>query len=79
MAVRVDPLPSAGTRILRRRQVEALTGWARSTIYQGMAEGRFPKPIHLGPRSVGWLASEIEGWVQARIAESRPATGEVRR
>jgi prophage regulatory protein len=62
----------SATRILRRRQVEAITGWARSTIYQGVAEGRFPRPIRLGGRSVGWLADEVEQWIQARIAESRP-------
>jgi prophage regulatory protein len=61
------------TRLLRRRQVETLTGLKRSTIYEGMARGHFPKPIHLGPRSVGWLANEIEDWIAARIAESRPA------
>lgn len=61
-------------RILRRRQVETQTGLARSTLYQLIAEGSFPKQIHLGPRSVGWLASEVEGWLAARIAESRTAT-----
>lgn len=61
------------TRLLRRRQVEALTGLKRSTIYQRLAEGTFPKQIRLGPRSVGWLASEIDGWIAARVAESRPA------
>jgi prophage regulatory protein len=60
-------------RILRRKQVELLVGLSRSSIYQRVAEGTFPKQIHLGPRSVGWLASEVEAWVQARIAESRPA------
>jgi prophage regulatory protein len=62
------------TRLLRRRQVESRTGLKRSTIYQRLAEGTFPKQIRLGPRSVGWLASEVEAWVQARIAESRPAS-----
>jgi len=61
------------TRLLRRRQVETLTGLKRSTIYEGMARGHFPKPIHLGPRSVGWLANEIEDWIVARVVESRPA------
>jgi prophage regulatory protein len=66
------------TRILRRRQVEAITGWARSTIYQGIADGRFPRPIRLGGRSVGWLADEVEQWLQDRISESRPGNARVR-
>jgi prophage regulatory protein len=62
-----------GVRILRRRQVEALIGLRRSAIYAAIKAGTFPTPIKLGPRSVGWLSSEIEGWLAARIAESRPA------
>jgi prophage regulatory protein len=61
------------TRLLRRRQVEALTGLKRSTIYQRLAEGTFPKQIRLGPRSVGWLASEVDSWIAERVAQSRPA------
>ena len=61
------------TRLLRRRQVEAATGFRRSTIYERMARGQFPRQIRLGARSVAWVASEIEDWIAARIAESRPA------
>jgi prophage regulatory protein len=60
--------------VLRRKAVETMTGLARSTIYERMASGGFPRPIHLGPRSVGWLANEIEDWIAARVAESRPET-----
>jgi prophage regulatory protein len=60
-------------QVLRRRAVETMTGLARSTIYERMASGGFPRPIHLGPRSVGWLANEIEDWIVARVAESRAA------
>jgi prophage regulatory protein len=34
-----------------------------------MSDGRFPKPIPLGERSVGWIESEIIAWQKARIAE----------
>jgi prophage regulatory protein len=46
-----------------------LTGVPTSTWYDLQAKGLAPKPIHLGPRSVGWLISELEGWVQRRRAE----------
>ena len=58
--------------ILRRPQVEARTGLSRSTIYQRMQDGTFPKPISLGTKSVGWLASEIDAWIAERIQISRP-------
>jgi prophage regulatory protein len=61
------------TRILRRREVQALVGLARSTIYQAVAAGTFPAPIHLTQRSVGWVAAEVEAWIAARVAESRAA------
>ena len=46
--------------ILRRGQVEREVGLKRSTIYQRMQEGTFPRPIRLGERAVGWRASDIE-------------------
>jgi prophage regulatory protein len=56
-------------RILRRPAVEATTGLSRSTIYQHMQDGIFPKPIRLGPKAVGWLEHEVIAWIEARTAE----------
>jgi prophage regulatory protein len=61
-------------KILRRPQVEEQTGLKRSHIYALMAEGRFPKPVPLGPKARGWLSEEIAGWVEQRVAE-RDAQG----
>ncbi|MCL5272697.1 MAG: AlpA family transcriptional regulator [Gammaproteobacteria bacterium] len=58
--------------ILRRKQVESRTGLSRSTIYARIAAGTFPSPIDLGGgRAVGWIATEIDTWIQERIHESR--------
>jgi prophage regulatory protein len=54
---------------LRRPQVERATGLHRSSIYERMAAGTFPKPIPLGGRAVGWLQSEIAAWLEKRKAE----------
>ncbi|ABE31206.1 prophage CP4-57 regulatory family protein [Paraburkholderia xenovorans LB400] len=54
-----DSIQVAGA-ILRRRQVEQLVGLSRSTIYQRMRDGTFPRAISLGGRMVGWRVSEIE-------------------
>lgn len=59
--------------ILRRKQVEARTGLARSTIYQYMKDGVFPKAVQLGPRAVGWVESDISAWISQRIAAVDPA------
>ncbi|MBB2931998.1 helix-turn-helix transcriptional regulator [Paraburkholderia silvatlantica] len=45
--------------ILRRKQVEQIVGLSRSTIYQRMKDGTFPRAISLGGRMVGWRTSDI--------------------
>lgn len=54
--------------ILRRKTVEGLTGYSRSTIYLRIAQGLFPKPVSLGARAVGWPAAEVAALNAARIA-----------
>ncbi|WP_367394985.1 helix-turn-helix transcriptional regulator [Cupriavidus sp. Agwp_2] len=58
-------------RILRIKQVMEITGLAKPTIYLHMKQGTFPKQIKLGPKAAGWLASEIQTWINCRIAASR--------
>ena len=62
----------ATTKFLRLPEVLIRTGKSRSTIYQGVTNGTFPRPVKLGPRAVGWLESEIEAHNQACIDASRP-------
>jgi prophage regulatory protein len=54
--------------ILRLPAVKAETGAPRSTIYLRIQQGLWPRPVRLGPRSVGWPASEIAAINAARIA-----------
>ena len=63
------------TKVLRLPCVKDRTGLARSTIYAHMAADSFPHPIQLGPRCVGWLESDIEDWLDARICRSRQGQG----
>ena len=53
-------------RFLRVREVLEMTGMSRSFIYAQMAEGTFPKQIHLGPSpSSGMSARWSSGWKTA--------------
>jgi prophage regulatory protein len=61
-------------KILRRKQVESRIGLSRSTIYERIKAGTFPAPISLGAKSVGWIESEIEGWLSAQIEKSRKSS-----
>ncbi len=58
-------------RFLRLPEVMARTGLSRSTIYVRLDQGRFPSPVSLGGRAVGWIEAEIDEWMRNRIAESR--------
>ena len=60
-------------RLLRRRDVEEITGLSRSSIYRLMQEDQFPRPVKVGSSAVRWRESDITAWL-----ESRPVTrGEV--
>lgn len=65
--------PHPPLRIIRRHDVEDLTGLSRSTIYLKISRGEFPKPIALGARAVGWVAAEIEDWLVNQVERSRNA------
>ncbi len=58
-------------KIIRLPEVKARTGLSRSTIYRFIKEEKFPAPVILGARSVGWLESRIDEWIAARIEASR--------
>ena len=58
-------------RFLRLPEVLARTGLSRSTIYVRLDQGRFPRPVSLGARAVGWIEAEVDEWIRDRIDESR--------
>lgn len=61
-----EKITSIPDRILRRTEVEARTGLARSTIYDMVSKGEFPEPIRLTASSVGWVSAEIDDWLLSR-------------
>jgi prophage regulatory protein len=61
--------------ILRFPRVkERVGGLSKSWIYQEITKGRFPTPIKLGGRAVGWLQSEVDAWLSDRIERTRRPT-----
>tara|TARA_B100000780_G_scaffold262269_1_gene215274 strand:+ start:1245 stop:1436 length:192 start_codon:yes stop_codon:yes gene_type:complete len=56
---------------LKRPEIEYRTGLKRSTIYDKMKAGTFPKPVKLGARAVAWLEPEIDAWIKERISQRR--------
>lgn len=66
--MQMSEIPSK-ERFLRLSDVKERTGLSRSTIYLSISKGSFPQNVNLGPRCVGWLESEIDAWIQARIEQ----------
>jgi prophage regulatory protein len=54
--------------ILRIPAAQTQSGYSRSTIYLRIAQGLWPRQISLGPRAIGWPATEIEALNAARIS-----------
>jgi prophage regulatory protein len=57
------------SRIIDKRAVLARVPFGNTTLYEGVREGWFPRPLKLTSKSVGWLESEIDAWIAARAAE----------
>jgi prophage regulatory protein len=53
-------------RILRVREVADRAGISKSLIYKFVREGKFPFGVKIGERAVGWLESDVDGWIQSR-------------
>lgn len=65
-----SPTPKAtertGKRLLRMPEVCRQTGLGKSSIYRMIQSGLFPAPKRLGARTVAWLQSEVDAWIQSR-------------
>jgi prophage regulatory protein len=57
-------------RLIRLPQVEATTGFKKSTLYGWIKEGKFPRPVQIG-RMSAWPESKVHQWVQDRIQEAQ--------
>jgi prophage regulatory protein len=51
---------------LRRPAVEEITGLSRTTIYELMKRGQFPRPIKITGKAVAWPESAIDAWLASR-------------
>ena len=57
------------TRLIRLEEVKRRTGFQKSSIYNRITEGIFPRPVPLGARAVAWVEDEIQEWINSRISE----------
>jgi prophage regulatory protein len=64
----------AGQRIVRKPELLGRIGISDVQVWRLERAGKFPKRIHLGANSVGWLSGEIDAWIEERAS----ARGEAR-
>ena len=57
----------ARDRLLRLPEVERLTGLRRSTIYEQMQRGVFPRSVKVGPRAATWSEIAVQAWIADRL------------
>ncbi|WP_319550376.1 AlpA family phage regulatory protein [Desulfogranum marinum] len=53
-------------QIYRRKEVLKMIGISNSTLYEWISAGDFPKSIKMGKRSVGWLESDLNNWIESK-------------
>lgn len=54
------------SKVLRVREVGSRVGVSKATLYRMIKSGRFPKPINVGARAVGWRTEEVDAWIAAQ-------------
>lgn len=74
-----DLLSNVKEALLRRQDVERLTGLGRTAIFERLNprskyhDPSFPRPVQIGGggNSTRYVASEVDTWVKAKIEASR--------
>ena len=59
--------------LLRRNEVQRITGLGRTRLDELEREGRFPARVRVSDRAVAWRSDELDEWLA-----SRPRASDVR-
>jgi len=58
------------TRLMRLPEVMHKVGLGRTSIYERIRMGSFPRPLQLGGNSVAWINKDIDAWIAEKIINS---------
>ncbi len=67
----IDIAPDSFTSILRLKDVVKRVRLGKTSIYKLVKENKFPKPLKLSDRAVGWSSEDIQRWINTRPVCSR--------
>ena len=60
-------------RIIRKPELLNIIGLSDPTLWRLEKKGDFPKRLRLGGNSCGWLESEVNKWIEGRLADRHAA------
>lgn len=63
---RINELKAQYPGFYRLNKTVELSGKSRSQVYRGAREGTFPMWKRIGANSTGWLAWEVQAWIESR-------------
>jgi len=65
------PTSTNDESFLRARAVAERVGLSRTTVWRLVKAKKFPKPVSItgSGYAVGWVASEVDAWIKARIEQ----------
>ncbi len=58
--------PQMSDRVLKLPATLSVTGLGRTSMYDAMKANKFPQPVMLGKRAVGWRESDLIAWIESR-------------
>ena len=58
-----EPELPADDTMLRTKDVLRITGLSLSTLKRMVADSRFPQPMRISPRRLGWPARDVKQWL----------------
>ena len=54
-------------QFIRLNKVQEITSLSKSSIYRLISDGDFPKQIQIGKRSVVWVRSDVNNWINQKL------------
>ena len=70
LMARIDALRKCARALLGKREAAAVESDLNVRLYARAKDGRFPKPVPIGSRLVGWPEAEVNAWIEATIRGS---------
>jgi len=60
-----------GLALLRPLEAARRCGISRSQLYELRARGQFPRAVPITKNTIGFLESEVDGWIQTKVDAAR--------